>query len=214
MGDFFIGGNIMSGIALYVETDGQSENAVGAIEDAAVSKDSIPFDEGDIVEVQIDATWTTPDGKHHARVSLIKTQKPVLDEKQMAQSADNANHAPANNLSEPPEPEQSEESPDVEVAHDGLTDNDPNNTESSALELTPDMQDAEEELEDDFQDARNPHSERNKALKDKPESDRDVEAEEESQYEKEKRELEHNSEGLRRIDAGNEKFKPKKDEPF
>jgi len=120
-------------IALYVETDGQSENPEQAIAEAALTPDTIPFEEGDVVEVKIEATWTTPDGKHHAKL-----------------------------------PAELQENPDIEVAHDGLTDNDPENLDSSALELTPDMAEAEEEFEHDFDESRDPNSKRSQDLKDEP----------------------------------------------
>ncbi len=156
-----------------------------------LSPDTIPFEEGDVVEVKIDATWTTPDGKHHARVSLVKQTKPVLDEQQLGKSADNINAPPVENKNEIPPALQ--ENPDVVVAHDGLTDNDPSE-DSSALELTPEMERAEQELENDFDESRDPNSRRSQDLKDEP-------APEEG----------YNSEGLRRKDepSPEKKKKPK-----
>jgi len=152
-------------IALYVETDGQSENPEQAIAEAALTPDTIPFEEGDVVEVKIEATWTTPDGKHHAKVSLVKQTKPGNDDRNLAKT-NNVNENFADNLDKLPA--ELQENPDIEVAHDGLTDNDPENLDSSALELTPDMAEAEEEFEHDFDESRDPNSKRSQDLKDEP----------------------------------------------
>ncbi len=183
----------MGGIALYVETDGQADSPEQAIAQAALSPDTIPFEEGDVVEVKIDATWTTPDGKHHARVSLVKQTKPVLDEKELAQESDNVNAQPVDKKNTAPE--VSPVDPDVKNSPDGLTDADPNE-DSSALELTPDMEEAEKELEHDFDESRDPNSRRSQDLKDEP-------APEEG----------YNSEGLRRKDEPSPEKKKKKPKP-
>jgi len=228
-------------ISLYVETDGQADSPEAAIAEAAIDPSSIPFEEGDVIEVKIEATWTTPDGKHHAKVSLVKQSNPKLTDgdKGLDKSPSNeeqdlddepeqvsGNHEYAaddninteNQLSKDDSPSDnveealaavvaaqnvnqeltdvSSESPkdlDIVVAHDGLTDNDPKNLESSALELTPDMAAAEMELEHDFAESRDPNSQRSRDLKDEPSPEEG-----------------YNSEGLRR---GDEPAPGKKNKP-
>jgi hypothetical protein len=132
----------MSNITLYVETDGTSDSPEKAIAEAAVhTPDSIPFDEGELVEVKIEATWTTPDGNHHARVSVMKKPDPTFDDRRQ--------EAGANPMKQ--EPDDFLDNEDVEMAHDHLTD--PENSDDDVLELTPAMEHAEDEFEDNFHHA-------------------------------------------------------------
>lgn len=66
----------MSNVDLYVQVDGEAENPEQAIADAAISETSVPFEEGQVVEVKIEAAWKDLDGKYHARVSLLRKLSP------------------------------------------------------------------------------------------------------------------------------------------
>lgn len=66
----------MSNIDLYVQVDGEAEDPETAIADAAISETSVPFEEGQLVEVKIEAAWKDLDGKYHARVSLVRKLSP------------------------------------------------------------------------------------------------------------------------------------------
>lgn len=228
----------------HVSKQGTSESPTEAIKEAAIQQENLPIAEGQIVEVTIVATWTTPDGQHHALVTAEVFEDPDFQlEIQSEDGAENAQQAIENSISESPfledatisvkiesvwqtpdgkwhanvsldaAPEEklkdggnvnleknnvaeSHVSPDIKTTNDGLTDNDPK-IDSSALELTPAMASAEEELEKDFDVSRDPNSKRSQDLKDRP-----------------KPEGGYHSEGLRREDQPelDKKTKPKLEE--
>lgn len=113
----------MGEIALYVETDGTADDPESEIARTAVGSPSLPFEEGSIVELKIEATWTDQQGHHHARVSVEKVEEPDFE---------------------------NENSQEFLFAHDKVIrghKNDP------LLINTPDLEHAAEELEDEFDEA-------------------------------------------------------------
>lgn len=117
----------MSNVDLYVQVDGEAENPEMAIADAAIEETSVPFEEGQLVEVKIEAAWKDLDGKYHARVSLVRKLSP--EEGREIEPAEKP----------------------VKVAHDKITK--PKNDNDSAMQNEPHMKMAEEDFEHDFDKA-------------------------------------------------------------
>ena len=113
----------MGNVSLYVETDGGSSAPETAIASAALKSPELPFEEGATVMVKIEASWTDPDGNHHAKVSI---EEPVKVE-----DLDDNPHNPLSGVEE-------------------FDDDDP------ALENSPKLEHARDEMEENFDQAADP----------------------------------------------------------
>lgn len=135
-----------------IETGEGSDNAQQAVNNAA---EEFVFVEGKHMSVKVDSVWQTPDGKWHASVSLQEQPQDQLKDGEVNPNA-------RDDLSEN----------DIGIAHDDITQ--AKGEGDDVLELTPDMEEAKDELEDDYNHAAHRDVQgQNNNPEQKPKNDKD-----------------------------------------